>query len=155
MPVGRQADQRGDLVVDTGEQCDNGPLNSNTRADACRTTCVAATCGDGTVDTGEDCDDGHAATAPVGKFAARKPGLFDVDGNVREWMLDTYNGRLPGGEQKDWRQNAPSKSRVVKGGSWEDLASSSRAASRDGGQNASTSSNATGFRLVLGPKISW
>lgn len=34
---------------------------------------------------GADCDDGHAATAPVGQFPAVS-GLFDIDGNVREWV---------------------------------------------------------------------
>ncbi|MGH8041668.1 MAG: bifunctional serine/threonine-protein kinase/formylglycine-generating enzyme family protein [Rudaea sp.] len=34
---------------------------------------------------GSDCDDGYAATAPVGKFAA-VAGVYDIDGNVREWV---------------------------------------------------------------------
>lgn len=34
---------------------------------------------------GADCDDGHAATAPVGSFPA-VAGVFDIDGNVREWV---------------------------------------------------------------------
>jgi serine/threonine-protein kinase PpkA len=35
--------------------------------------------------TGADCDDGNAATAPVGRYAA-VAGVFDLDGNVREWV---------------------------------------------------------------------
>jgi serine/threonine-protein kinase PpkA len=35
--------------------------------------------------TGADCDDGNAATAPVGSYAA-VAGVFDLDGNVREWV---------------------------------------------------------------------
>ena len=34
---------------------------------------------------GADCDDGNAATAPVGGYAA-VTGVFDIDGNVREWV---------------------------------------------------------------------
>jgi formylglycine-generating enzyme required for sulfatase activity len=34
---------------------------------------------------GSDCSDGHAATAPVGRFPA-VAGIFDLDGNVREWV---------------------------------------------------------------------
>jgi len=34
---------------------------------------------------GAECDDGHAATAPAGRFAA-VAGVFDLDGNVREWV---------------------------------------------------------------------
>jgi cysteine-rich repeat protein len=49
----------GDHMVQEGEECDNGPANSDTRADACRTTCRPPSCGDGVVDTGETCDDGN------------------------------------------------------------------------------------------------
>ena len=48
----------GDFVVEGDEACDEGVNNSDSVADACRTTCVAASCGDGVVDTGETCDDG-------------------------------------------------------------------------------------------------
>ncbi|SFM97408.1 bifunctional serine/threonine-protein kinase/formylglycine-generating enzyme family protein [Dokdonella immobilis] len=34
---------------------------------------------------GADCSDGHAGTAPVGIFPA-VAGVFDIDGNVREWV---------------------------------------------------------------------
>ena len=37
---------------------------------------------------GGDCDDGFATTAPVASFAPRRPGLYDLDGNVREWVSD-------------------------------------------------------------------
>jgi len=40
------------------EECDNGPSNSNTTPDACRTTCALPSCGDVVTDTGEFCDDG-------------------------------------------------------------------------------------------------
>jgi serine/threonine-protein kinase PpkA len=41
---------------------------------------------------GVSCSDGFAGTAPVARFAARKPGLYDVDGNVREWVTDCDAG---------------------------------------------------------------
>lgn len=41
------------------EQCDDGPLNSNTQVDGCRTDCRQAYCGDGVTDTNEFCDDGN------------------------------------------------------------------------------------------------
>ncbi|MBN1772104.1 MAG: DUF4215 domain-containing protein [Deltaproteobacteria bacterium] len=47
----------GDGVRDEGEECDDGPANSDERPNACRTTCVRAFCGDGVVDSGELCDD--------------------------------------------------------------------------------------------------
>lgn len=48
----------GDGDLDPGEACDEGTANSDTVADACRTTCLLAACGDGVVDGGEACDDG-------------------------------------------------------------------------------------------------
>jgi cysteine-rich repeat protein len=51
----------GDGAIDPGEQCDNGPANDDTAADACRTTCKLASCGDGVTDSGEQCDD-HGTT---------------------------------------------------------------------------------------------
>jgi len=42
------------------EQCDDGPANSDTTPDACRTNCGRAHCNDGIVDSGEECDDGNA-----------------------------------------------------------------------------------------------
>jgi len=49
----------GNGEVDDGEQCDDGPDNSDTTPDACRTTCVDPSCGDGVVDSDEECDDGN------------------------------------------------------------------------------------------------
>lgn len=48
----------GNGILEAGETCDDGPLNSNTVPDACRLDCVAASCGDGVVDSDEPCDPG-------------------------------------------------------------------------------------------------
>lgn len=37
---------------------------------------------------GASCDDGFAGTAPVGRFAASRSGVYDIDGNVREWVAE-------------------------------------------------------------------
>jgi hypothetical protein len=56
----------GNGKIDPNEECDNGANNSDTVADACRTSCTKARCGDGIVDMGEACDDGlgNSSTAP-------------------------------------------------------------------------------------------
>lgn len=53
----------GNGIVEGTEQCDEGEQNSDTARDACRTSCVPASCGDGTLDSGEGCDQGEAASA--------------------------------------------------------------------------------------------
>jgi len=51
----------GDGVVEGLEACDDGPDNSDTAPDACRSDCTLPRCGDAVVDTAEACDDGDAA----------------------------------------------------------------------------------------------
>lgn len=48
----------GNFVVEVGEECDEGILNSDDQPNACRTSCVLPVCGDGIRDSGEDCDGG-------------------------------------------------------------------------------------------------
>jgi hypothetical protein len=51
--------------------------------------------------------DGFPQTSPVGSFPANKFGLYDMSGNVWQWVSDSYNG---GPQRKDWG--------VLRGGSW-------------------------------------
>ncbi|MEM7083849.1 MAG: SUMF1/EgtB/PvdO family nonheme iron enzyme [Pseudomonadota bacterium] len=57
----------------------------------------------------DDFDDGHAASAPVGSFAADDAGLYDMAGNVSEWTNDAYQV----GDQ------ATGDAHVVRGSSWQ------------------------------------
>ena len=52
-------------------------------------------------------NDGYAQTSPVGSFPANKAGLFDITGNVWQWVGESYHG---GPQRKDWG--------VLRGGSW-------------------------------------
>jgi hypothetical protein len=46
----------GNGILEEGEECDSGPLNSDTTPDACREDCTNPGCGDGVVDSSETCD---------------------------------------------------------------------------------------------------
>jgi cysteine-rich repeat protein len=52
----------GDAKQNNGatEACDDGVLNSDLLANACRTDCSAPRCGDAVLDSAESCDDGNA-----------------------------------------------------------------------------------------------
>ncbi len=95
---------------------------------------------------------GGYGTATVGRYQANAFGLFDVHGNVREWTLDAYNGRLEGGELVDPHPRTGDRRIAVRGGGWEDTAARVRSAVREGISREVTS-EAIGFRVVLAPKL--
>ncbi len=57
----------GNGVIDPGEGCDNGNMNSNAANQRCRIDCSLARCGDGAIDdlSGEQCDDGNIVSVMV------------------------------------------------------------------------------------------
>jgi formylglycine-generating enzyme required for sulfatase activity len=90
---------------------------------------------------------------PVGQKEANSWGLYDMSGNVWEWCEDidspNYNG-LP----NDGRANTSigsSKARIVRGGSWYDIAVGERSAYR-GKYEPSKRFNHVGFRIIARPK---
>jgi len=91
-------------------------------------------------------------TATVGRYQANAYGLFDVHGNVREWTLDRYNGRLEGDTQVDPRPRTVGRRIAVRGGGWEDTAARVRSAVREEISPEVTSS-ALGFRVFLAPEL--
>ncbi len=69
------------------------------------------------VPTGADRWEGR--TAPVGSFQANAFGVFDMLGNVWEWVEDCYNANYKGApmDGRVWTGGACG-SRVMRGGSW-------------------------------------
>lgn len=60
------------------------------------------------------------ATVPVGSFAANPWGLYQVHGNVWEWVEDVWHGdynRAPS-DGSAWLQGGDTGRRVARGGSW-------------------------------------
>ena len=72
-------------------------------------------------------------TAPVGAFSANAWGLYDVHGNVWEWVADCWNDSYTGApaDGSAWERGNCSR-RVLRGGSWVSKPRSLRAANRLG-----------------------
>jgi len=94
------------------------------------------------------CSDGFAHTAPVGSFKPNKFGLYDMHGNVWEWVQDcfveSYADAAPDG--------APATSgdcsiRTLRGGAWYSTPSVLRSASR-GKASLNTRSFVFGVRVA-------
>ena len=83
-------------------------------------------------------------THQVGLKDPNPKGLYDVHGNVWEWVQDRYTSNLPGGRDP---LNTSGSYRVIRGGSWSNNARNLRSANRRYDIPAFRSSN-VGFRLV-------
>lgn len=89
-------------------------------------------------------------TLPVGSFIPNKWGLFDMSGNVNEWVSDWY-GEYP--EMPETNPVGPVDGvygivdKVFRGGSWDIPARFLRSSSRMG-TSPDARGNALGFRLV-------
>jgi len=66
-------------------------------------------------------DDGYKASAPVGRYPANHRGVYDLEGNVAEWMHDWYsaNSSLAGSSNLvDYLGPEEGEFHVIRGGSW-------------------------------------
>ena len=65
------------------------------------------------------CDDGFAMTAPVGRFEASAAGIYDIEGNVREWVADCANGSHAGRPaDQSARNSGGCGERMIMGSAW-------------------------------------
>lgn len=87
-----------------------------------------------------------AQTHPVRKKLANGFGLYDVYGNVWEWVLD-WHGPYPDKSERDPRGPQSGTSRVIRGGSFGNDAYGTRSANR-GMSNPQNRSPGVGFRLA-------
>ena len=86
-------------------------------------------------------------TIAVGSFEANPFGLYDMYGNVGEWVWDYY-GAYPEEAQTDPTGAATGTTRVWRGGGWNDFAKNMRSAYR-AAMDPNKSSASVGFRVVL------
>jgi len=93
------------------------------------------------------CDNSGGKTHPVGLKKPNALGIYDMSGNVAEWVVDR---KADYGNELLHNPQGPSvgNSRIVRGGSWLNKPASLRTASRSE-LTPSVRTNNIGFRLVL------
>ncbi len=102
------------------------------------------------------CDNRYLYTAPVDAFRGNPFGLFNLLGNVWEWVEDCYQADAYKTHPKIYPRSVSGQQackRVIRGGSWQDNPWSLRAANREGWK-AATPLNDIGFRVArIAPDI--
>ena len=78
------------------------------------------------------CDDGYAVTAPAGSFKPNAFGLYDMLGNVSEWVEDCWNDSYAStpADGRVWATGDCSR-RVIRGGGWDYIPQFVRSADRN------------------------
>ncbi|MDL2330339.1 formylglycine-generating enzyme family protein, partial [Desulfosarcina sp. OttesenSCG-928-A07] len=93
--------------------------------------------------------DSDTGTQPVGQLQPNKWGLYDIHGNVLEWVQDWYEEGYYANSSEIDPQGPPSGSyRVIRGGGWYNHADGCRSAIRSG-VSPDGRSGSLGFRVAL------
>ena len=71
---------------------------------------------------GEGYNDEYALTSPAGSFTPNELGLYDMSGNVSEWVADWFNNNYYRNSPENNPQGpANGKCKTLRGGSWNPL----------------------------------
>ena len=98
-------------------------------------------------DVGWYADNSDLETHPVGMKKANELGIYDMSGNVDEWVSDLY-GPYSSDPQTNPTGSVSGSARVVRGGSSVRFEEAARVFSR-GGYNPGSSNPRLGFRLAI------
>ncbi|MGE0255645.1 MAG: SUMF1/EgtB/PvdO family nonheme iron enzyme [Alphaproteobacteria bacterium] len=97
-----------------------------------------------------DCDDGWVGTSPVGMYDGNRFGVYDMIGNVSEWVedcaFDNFNGRPTDASAR--QVSGECKYRVKRGAHWHMGPQRVRSAFRNW-EDPGLRHNGTGFRVAL------
>ena len=87
---------------------------------------------------------------PVAQLPPNDWGLYDMSGNLMEWVADTYHRDYTDApnDGSAWIQDARKEDRVLRGGSWFNEAQCLRPAFRVGGVSTTRRDGSVGFRMV-------
>lgn len=86
-------------------------------------------------------------TSPVGSFPPNRRDLYDMVGNVREWVSDVF-GNYSGRPEKDPERTASGSLRVTRGGDWSQQDSELRTSARHPA-GPLAEADTLGFRCLL------
>ncbi|WP_051208229.1 formylglycine-generating enzyme family protein [Saccharospirillum impatiens] len=109
---------------------------------------------DGTIRLGENYEDGAERQLPSGTFPPNPLGLYDMSGNMSEWVNDWYD--------EDYYQKMPSHNplgpetgteKVTRGGVYGESPTGSNIIRRTNHSEYDTEYSSTGFRCVLNSRL--
>jgi formylglycine-generating enzyme required for sulfatase activity len=102
-----------------------------------------------TADDANFAETGQSRTMPAGSFAPNAFGLYDMHGNVGEWVQDCYDeGYFDAPINGGVSISGDCSVRVLRGGSWDASANSTRSAFRNFSSVDNRLNNSGGFRVA-------